>query len=314
MRVVYMGTAQLACPILEALDAHHEVVGVFTRPDAVRGRGKKLIASPVKETALELGIDVYTPKSMKGDDAIELVASLRPDVICVASYGCILPKEMLDIPPYGCLNVHTSLLPRWRGAAPIERAILEGDEQTGVCIMRMDEGLDTGPYCICRSIEIDGIYIEELNARLADLGAAALLVAIEQSEAGVIKWIDQGEEGLTYAEKVRKEELVCDPCDTVAQIDAKVRVASESRPARAQVAGRGIAIERVAAVREGELPGELPGQGEAALVAKRLVVGAADGALELVRVKPDGKKSMDGRAFAAGIQGIKGTRVKWERA
>ena len=306
MRVVYMGTAQLASTILEELHGHHEVVGVFTRPDAVRGRGKKLVASPVKETALALGLDVYTPKSMKSDEAFELVKGLRPDVICVASYGCILPKRILDIPPHGCLNVHTSLLPRWRGAAPIERAILEGDERTGVCIMLMDEGLDTGPYCICRSIDIEGIYLEELNARLAELGASALLVAIEQSEAGAIKWIEQGEEGLVYADKVRKDELYCAPSDTVREIDAKVRVGSESRPARLRLAGRAIAVERVAPHEGAELAA-----GEAALIAKRLVIGAADGELELVQVKPDGKKSMEGRAFAAGIQGIKGTRVEW---
>lgn len=307
MRVVYMGTAQLASTILEELHSQHEVVGVFTRPDAVRGRGKKLVPSPVKETALALGLDVYTPKSMKGPEAFELVSSLAPDVICVASYGCILPKEILDIPRYGCLNVHTSLLPRWRGAAPIERAILEGDERTGVCIMRMDEGLDTGPYCSCRSLDIEGIYLEELNARLAELGASALLVAMAQSEAGVVKWIDQGEEGLLYADKVQKDELYCAPTDSVREIDAKVRVGSESRPARLRLAGRAIAVERVAAHEGAGLAA-----GEAALVAKRLVIGAADGELELVRVKPEGKKSMEGRAFAAGIQGIKGTRVEWE--
>ena len=309
MKVVFMGTAPLASTILEELHRCHEVVGVFTRPDAVRGRGKKLVASPVKETALALGLDVYTPQSMKGEGAFELVEGLHPDVICVASYGCILPKRVLDIPPYGCFNVHTSLLPRWRGAAPIERAILAGDERTGVSIMRMEEGLDTGPYCICRSIDINGIYLEDLNSRLAELGAAALVDALALAEAGEIAWIEQGEEGLTYAEKLNKDELDLTPDDSVREIDAKVRVASDSRPAKLCLAGRTIAVERVAPYEGSQLA-----KGEAALIAKRLVIGASDGELELVRVKPDGKKSMDGRAFAAGIQGIKGTRVEWGRA
>ena len=147
------------------------------------------------------------------------------------------------------------------------------------------------------------------------MGAEALIEAMELVENGSAQWVEQNEDGLTYAQKLAKDELDCAPTDTVAGIEAKVRVASDSRPAKAQIAGRTIAIERAIAVGAGDLPADgLPGCGEAALVSKRLLIGASDGALELSRVKPDGKKSMDGRAFAAGIQGIKGTRVEWGRA
>ena len=313
MRVVFMGTPELAATVLEGLRLHHEVVGVFTRPDAVRGRGKRLVASPVKLAALDCGLDVFTPQTLKDDATASLIASLHPDIICVAAYGCILPGSILGIPVHGCLNVHTSLLPRWRGAAPIERAILAGDEMTGVCIMRMEEGLDTGPYCIRRETAIDGLYLEELASRLAAIGADALIEAIGLIESGDAAWTDQGAGGLTYAHKLGKDELACAPDDSVRRLDAKVRAASSSRPAKIRLAGRDVAIERVAPADPALADAVKPRAGEAAIVAKRLLIGASDGGIELVRVKPDGKRSMEGRAFAAGIRGMKNGRVKWER-
>ena len=314
MRVLYMGTPQLAATVLDELHLHHEIVGVFTRPDAVRGRGKKLVASSVKSRAMQLGLDVFEPKTLKTPEARQLVESLKPDVICVAAYGCILPKAILDLPVFGCLNVHTSLLPRWRGAAPIERAILAHDEKTGVCIMRMEEGLDTGPYCLCKETEVGDLYLSDLRSKLSEMGAKALVDAIRLVEEGKASWTDQGEGGVTYAHKLEKSELVGDPSDSREHLRAKVRVASESRPAKIQIAGRVVALEKVNPL-DGGLATEnaLPREGEATLVAKRLVIGVRDGVLELAQVKPDGKKSMEGRAFAAGIQGIKGTRVEWGR-
>jgi len=312
MRVLFMGTPQLAATILEELNLYHEIVGVFTRPDAVRGRGKKLVASSVKSRALELGLDVYEPKNLKTPEVQSLVAALHPDIICVAAYGCILPKGILDLPPYGCLNVHTSLLPRWRGAAPIERAILAHDEKTGVCIMRMEEGLDTGPFCLCEETQVGNLYLDELRSKLAELGAQALIDAMSLIERGEAHWVEQGEEGVIYAQKLEKCELVCNPDDSIEQLSAKVRVASESRPAKIQIAGRVVALEKVQSLDEAlSKVHELPCEGEATLVAKRLVIGAGNGVLEVVQLKPAGKKSMEGRAFAAGIQGIKGTRVEW---
>ena len=175
MRVVFMGTPKLAADILVEIAQQHEVVCVYTRPDAVRGRGAKLEPSPVKAAAERLGIPVRTATSLRDAEEQAHLAELAPDAICVAAYGCILPREVLEIPRYVWLNVHASLLPRWRGAAPIERAILAGDEQTGVCIMRMEEGLDTGPYCVRRATEVEGKSAAELTDELANLGARALV-------------------------------------------------------------------------------------------------------------------------------------------
>lgn len=315
MRVVFMGTPGLAANVLEELCEHHDVVGVFTRPDAVRGRGKKLVGSPVKEVAVSRGIPVYTPSTFADDETRQLVESIAPDCICVVAYGCILPQAILDIPKYGCLNVHTSLLPRWRGAAPIERAILAGDEQTGVCIMKMEAGLDTGPYCTRRTVPVDTRYVGDLAEALSREGADALVESLDALEHGDIAWTPQGDDGLTYADKIGKGELDFGPEDDVAEIDAKVRASNDSHPSRAQVAGRRIAVLRAHAVQPGEpcAAAELP-QGKAALVAKRLVVAASDGLVELEKVKPDGKAVMEGRAFAAGIQGIKNMQVEWGRA
>lgn len=316
MRIVYMGTPQLAAFILEALAARHEIVGVFTRPDAVRGRGSKVAASPVKETAQQLGIPVYERTSLKDEEAIELMGSLAPDAVCVAACGIILPPAIIDIPRLGCFNVHTSLLPRWRGAAPIERSILEGDETTGVCIMRMDEGLDTGPYCRRVELPMDGMYVDALTDELARIGAEELVAALEAAENGEVEWVDQAAEGVTYAEKIKKGELGLDADNSARCLVAKVRASSSAHPARASVAGRTLAVERATLVEDEQgkqlCEGLQPGQ--ARFAAKRLFLGAADSAVELLQVRPDGKKSMDARAFAGGIQGIKTMQLTWGRA
>ena len=191
MRVVFMGTPAFAATILDDLAEQHDVAAVYTRPDAVRGRGKRLEPSPVKAAAERRGLRVLTPRTLRDEAAQRELASFAPDVICVAAYGAILPKEVLDIPRFGCLNVHASLLPRWRGAAPIERAILAGVEEAGVCIMRMEEGLDTGAYCVCRTAIVDGKSASELTDELADLGSHALLTALVHVERGAAEWTEQ---------------------------------------------------------------------------------------------------------------------------
>ncbi len=316
MRVVFMGTPKLAATVLEALAGKHDVVAVFTRPDAVRGRGNKPAPSPVKESAMRLGLTVHECSSIKDEESIALLEALAPDVICVAAFGVILPPEVLDIPRLGCLNVHTSLLPRWRGAAPIERAILAQDELTGVCIMRMAEALDTGDYCRRVEVAVGASSVEELGDKLARLGSAELLGALEDVASGAATWTAQGEAGVVYAEKIAKGELALDVSDTAGLAVAKVRASSAAHPARATVAGRTMAVERAAVVDDelglGLCADLQPGQ--ARFAAKRLFLKAADGALELLQVRPDGKKSMDARSFAGGIQGIKNMQLTWGRA
>lgn len=316
MRVVFMGTPDLAARILLELAQQHEVAAVYTRPDAVRGRGSATSPSPVKVQAGRLDIPVRTPKSLRDAEEQRALAELAPDAICVAAYGAILPKEVLGIPRLGCLNVHASLLPRWRGAAPIERAILAGDEQTGVCIMRMEEGLDTGPYCVRRSTEVEGKSAAQLTAELADLGARALLTGLSLVEQGGAEWHEQSDDEATYAEKLGKEELFLDPADPRIRAVRKVLASSAGHPARVLVAGRSVTLEE-ARIPADERAGQLAGNaapGQVVFAAKRLFLGASDGPIEILSLKPDGKKAMEAKAFAAGVQGIKSGECTWERA
>ena len=296
-----MGTPRFAAEILDELAEFHEIAAVYTRPDAVRGRGKALVPSPVKEVAERRGLPVRTPRTLRDAAVLSELAAFAPDVICVAAYGAILPKEVLDLPPFGCLNVHGSLLPRWRGAAPIERAILAGDEEIGVCIMAMEEGLDTGDYCVCRSLPAGSRTAAELTEELAALGASALLTALAQDEALV-----------TYAEKIAKGELNLDPAESAVANDRRVRASGAAHPARAVVAGRPLTVleARVA----DDAPADRLGSGAAALIANRLLLGCAEGVLEVTEVKPDGKRAMDARSFAAGVPALRGEEGTWSRA
>ena len=316
MRVVFMGTPSLAATVLEKLADAFDVVGVYSRPDAVRGRGKKLEASPVKQTALEREIDVFTPETLRDAEVLDELRSLNPDVICVAAYGSVLPPEALEIPRYGCLNVHTSLLPRWRGTAPMQRAILERDDNVGVCIMRMEEGLDTGPYCKRVEFSLDDMYLDDVERALSEAGADALVEALEGLESDGLVWTEQPESGVTYAAKIEKSELALDVDDTAAGFCAKVRASSPAHPAHAQIAGRGVTVVRASCVEDEqglELSSELQ-PGEGVFRAKRLFVMASDAPVEIEMLKPDGKKIMDARSFAAGIQGIKNSTITWGKA
>ncbi len=311
MRIVFMGTPQFAADILEQLIPQHEIVAVYTRPDAVRGRGKQLVASPVKMVAEAAGIPVRTPRTLRDADEQAALAALAPEVICVAAYGAILPPEVLAIPAHGCLNVHGSLLPRWRGAAPIERAILAGDEEVGVCIMAMEEGLDTGDFCVCRSIPAEGATTSQLTADLADLGASALLVALNQVQAGHVNWVAQNEDEVTYAEKIAKGELNLDPAVSAVVNDRRVRASGAAHPARCVIAGRPVTVLS-GRVDAGGAPALA--EGGTALAADKVYLGCAEGVLEVIEVKPDGKRAMEASAFAAGVPALRGEEGTWSRA
>lgn len=313
MRLVFMGTPQLAADILSPLAQEHEIAAVYTRPDAVRGRGSKLLPSPVKEEAQKLGVLVLTPRSLRTAEEQQKLADLKPDVICVAAYGALLPAEVLSIPHFGALNVHASLLPRWRGAAPLERAILAGDAHTGVSIMRMEVGLDTGDFCLCRKTTLAHKSLDELYSELAHLGASALLEALRGLEEGLLEWQAQDESQVTYAEKIEKGELNPLPSDTAQEIERKVQASSEAHPARIQLAGKRLRLEKVVLPDEEALRlCSTLGQSQLLFVAKRLFIGTSEGPLEIIKLKPDGKKSMDAASFAAGIQGIKKGGYIWE--
>ncbi|MDR1014103.1 MAG: methionyl-tRNA formyltransferase [Coriobacteriales bacterium] len=244
--------------------------------------------------------------NMRGERLVDAellarIAAAGPDFIVVAAYGAILPRQVLELPRYGCVNIHASLLPRWRGAAPIQRAILAGDERAGVCIMRMEEGLDTGPFCAAASTPVAGKDARELTCELAVLGAGLLMDALPRIAAGDAPWQEQDEAQVTYAEKVGKRELALDPADTAATNLRRIRASTSQAPARCVLAGR-----PVTAVEAGEqarpVRGALLPQGTAVFLEGRLVLFAADGAFELVALKPDGKKEMPAAAFALGIK------------
>lgn len=303
MRIVFMGTPDFAVPSLRALAASHEVALVLTRPDAVRGRGRKLVPSPVKAAALELGIPVLETTRIT-DEVLAQITDCAPDLIAVAAFGCILPDSVLAVAPLGCVNVHASLLPRWRGAAPIQRAVLEGDEEAGVSIMQVVHELDAGAYCRQASVTTGEKDCATVMAELAELGARELLAAIPSFADGSVAWTDQDEAQVTYAAKVEKTEMLLDPADTALRNVRRVRASLDAAPARLTVAGKGVRAMAACASSELLAPGQV-------LVRKGHVhLGCADGSLELTRVKPDGKREMDASAWAAGLRG---PELSWAR-
>jgi methionyl-tRNA formyltransferase len=212
LNIVYAGTPEFAATALAALlESRHNVIAVYTQPDRPAGRGRKLTASPVKRLALEHGIDVYQPESLKETAEQEKLAALKPDLMVVAAYGLLLPAEVLDTPRLGCLNIHASLLPRWRGAAPIQRAILAGDSETGITIMQMDVGLDTGDmlYKLATPIEVDDT-AQTLHDRLAELGARAIVETLDALQAGSLNAEKQDDNQANYAKKLYKDEAQID--------------------------------------------------------------------------------------------------------
>ena len=297
MRIVFMGTPAFAVPSLEKLAVSFDVVLALTRPDAVRGRGRRLEPSPVKSAAERLGIPVLETARMT-PEALDALRAAAADVFCVAAYGCILPDEVLGMAPLGCVNVHASLLPRWRGAAPIQRAILAGDEEAGVSIMRIGHGVDTGAYCAQASCPVAGKTADELTADLAELGGELLVRTLPAIAAGEVEWTEQDEALVTHAAKISKAEMRLDPSDTALSNERRVLASSDAAPARCVLAGRPARVTRAVTA-----PCPVPiVAGELQVHVKRVYLGCADGALELARVKPDGKREMDAAAWAAGLR------------
>ena len=257
MNIVFMGTPAFSVPTLEMLiKSEHTVQAVFTQPDRPRGRGHKLQPSPVKAKAAEFSLPVYQPESLrKGEDAeqsLETLKHLAPDLIVVIAYGQILPKSILDLPHYGCINLHASLLPRWRGAAPIQRAILAGDAETGVTAMQMAEGLDTGDMLVTvRTPIAPDETAETLHDRLAALSADALLQTLTQLGQHTLKPVPQSETGVLYAEKITKDMSRLDFSKSAAEIDRTVRGVTGF----AMLSGRRIKLHRsILTDRHSDLP------------------------------------------------------------
>lgn len=297
MRVVFMGTPDFAVPSLRELASRFEVVLVLTRPDAVRSRGKKLEPSPVKAAALELDIPVMEATRIT-PEVMDRLHEAEADIFCVAAYGCILPDEVLYMAPLGIVNVHASLLPRWRGAAPIQRAILAGDERAGISIMRIGHGVDTGAYCAQASCSVAGKTADELTAELAQLGADLLCDTLPALADETAVWTEQDESLVTHAQKISKAEMRLDPQESALVNLRRVLASSDAAPARCIAAGKPVRIMRAVAA-DGDA--SMCAAGELVCQSKRIYIGCSDGVLEVTSVKPDGKRQMDASAWAAGL-------------
>ena len=299
MKVIFAGTPDFAAAALKAIAAAgFEIPLVLTQPDRPKGRGMQLAPSPVKQAALELGLRVAQPEKLRNNaEALQMLKEVEADVMVVAAYGLILPQDVLDTPKHGCLNIHASLLPRWRGAAPIQRAIEAGDAETGVCIMQMDIGLDTGDVVSEHRYTIQPTdTANEVHDALMNLGAAAIVADLQQLKTeGRLKSVKQPEEGVTYAQKLSKEEARIDWNESAAVIERKIRAFNPVPAAWVEYQGKPMKIWRAEAVAQQGRAGEV-----LSCSADGLVVACGENALKITELQPSGSKRMDIAAFAAG--------------
>lgn len=307
MRVVFMGTPEFAVPTLLALvAADFDVVAVYSQPPRPKGRGYEVIHSPVHQAALDLKIPVLTPVSLKDIQIQEELRRLAPDVIVVAAYGLILPQDVLEIPRHGCLNVHGSLLPRWRGAAPIQRALLAGDGETGVAIMQMEAGLDTGPVYRMVQTPIDGeTTARHLQDALSHLGAQALVLTIQEIQTGrITPPSPQPEEGVTYAHKLTHEEGQIDWRRSAVEIDRSIRALNPWPGTFTFYQGARIKVYQAKL-----LPLHQTGIPPGTVLDDCLLIACGEGALQLLELQKPGGKILSARDFLNGISIPKGSQL-----
>ena len=299
MKVIFAGTPDFAAAALKAIAAAgFEIPLVLTQPDRPKGRGMQLAPSPVKQAALELGLRVAQPEKLRNNaEALRMLKEVEADVMVVAAYGLILPQDVLDTPKHGCLNIHASLLPRWRGAAPIQRAIEAGDAETGVCIMQMDIGLDTGDVVSEHRYTIQPTdTANEVHDALMNLGAEAIVADLQQLKAeGRLKSVKQPEKGVTYAQKLSKEEARIDWNESAAVIERKIRAFNPVPAAWVEYQGKPMKIWRAEVVAQQGRAGEV-----LSCSADGLVVACGENALKITELQPSGSKRMPIAAFAAG--------------
>jgi methionyl-tRNA formyltransferase len=294
MRLVFMGTPEFSVPTLARLvDVGHDIAAVYSQPARPKGRGYETEPSAVAKFALARGIDVHTPLTLKNADAQAAFAALAPDAAIVVAYGLILPIPVLDAPRLGCFNLHASLLPRWRGAAPIQRAIMAGDADTGIMVMRMDEGLDTGPVLMTETTRIGRKTYGELHDELSQLGANLMVRSLSAMENGPVQAHAQSTDGVTYAKKIAKEEARIDWTKPAHDIDCLIRGLSPQPGAWCEVKGERLKILNAAPVSGHGAAGVLLDDG--------LVVACGEGALKLLRLQRAGRGPMDANELLRGF-------------
>lgn len=301
LRLIFMGTPDFAVPTLvEIAGGGHEVVAVYTREPKPAGRGMEMQDSPVAREARRLGIEVLTPKSLRTQDAQAAFRAHGADAAVVVAYGLILPKPVLEGVPLGCFNVHASLLPRWRGAAPINRAIMAGDAETGVTVMKMDEGLDTGAMALTQRLPIESdMTAGELHDRLSRLGADVMLRALGALERGALQLSPQPEEGVTYASKIEKSETRIDWSKPWKQVHDHIRGLSPFPGAWFEMAGARVKVLRTTKGEGGGAPGTT--------LDDRLTVACSEGAVRILELQRAGKQPMKAEEFLRGSPLARGT-------
>lgn len=302
-RLVFMGTPDFAVSALEAiLEAGHEVIAVYTQPPRPAKRGQKEQPSPVHLRAEELGLTLRSPASLSGEEEHEAFAALKADVALVVAYGLLLPGALLEAPRFGCVNIHASLLPRWRGAAPIQRAIMDGDSETGISIMRMDEGLDTGPIYLKQAITIaEGEDYGSLHDRLAELGASAAVCVLAELEVGTAVARPQRGDGATYARKIDKSEAHIDWSYAATAIDRQVRALSPRPGAWCEIAGERLRVLGGDVLDLAGSPGEV--------LDDRLTVACGRGAYRIEWAQRPGRDVMNAATLLLGFPVAVGTKV-----
>lgn len=295
MKIIYMGTPDFAVPALKALvDSEHTVCAVFTQPDKPRGR--KMIMTPpdVKVCAQELDIPVYQPQSMKSEEALEIINNYNPDVIVVAAYGQIIPKTVLDAPKYGCVNIHGSLLPKYRGASPIQQSVLNGDKVTGVTTMLMDVGIDTGDILLTKETEIgENETSGELFDRLADLGGELILETLKALEEGTVTPVKQDESLSSHTSKIDKSLCPIDFTKSADEVHNKVRGLNPWPVATTKICGKNVKVYSTKLCEKSGKCGHV-------ISTKPLIVACGEGSVEICEIQPEGKKRMSTEAFLAG--------------
>ncbi|MGQ0742089.1 MAG: methionyl-tRNA formyltransferase [Alphaproteobacteria bacterium] len=301
LRLAFMGTPDFAVPTLaELMGLGHEIVCVYTQPPRAKGRGQHEEPSPVHKLAVTAGIEVRTPASLKSDVEQAAFAGLNLDTAVVVAYGLILPKAILAAPRLGCFNLHASLLPRWRGAAPIQRAIMAGDDETGVCVMRMGEGLDTGPVLMAEKVAIGRKTYGELHEELSRLGASLMARALSAIEHGMAEEKPQPEKGATYAKKIEKEETRIDWLRPARELDRLVRALSPGPGAWFEARGERIKVLYAEPASGSGTPGQ---------VLYGLTIACGQGALRLIIVQRAGRAPMEADAFLRGFEMRAGEQV-----
>ena len=298
--IMFMGTPEISMLCLKKLIADgHGISAVVSREDKPRGRGNVMTPTPTKALALESGIPVYTPKTLRDESFMELLREVNPELIVVVAYGKILPKEVIDFPKYGCINLHVSLLPKYRGAAPMQRAIMEGDPETGVTVMYMDEGLDTGDILTVEKFKIsDTDDFEAIHDRSADVGAVLLSKTIDMIESGTVERTKQDDTLATYAKKVEKEDCKLDFTLSAKKLDFQIRGVTPIPGAFAYLNGKMLKINKARPVKGNGAPGEViavSDKGEGSIT-----IATGEGALEVTVVIPEGKGKMTAGDFVRG--------------